>query len=119
MCVTNGTATSVSPARRCAGRGQQQRHSLTAASEQHGRPSAQQRGAPELGGGRRRRTAAFGTDWTATSRLCSSGKKKRKKKSFYLFRGEFSGFFFLFLFCFCSQLATGNSVGTKRCEYND
>lgn len=52
---------------------------LTAASEQHGRPSAQQRVAPELGGGRQRWTAAlcFGTDWTATLTVCNSGKNPK------------------------------------------
>ncbi|KAK9522452.1 hypothetical protein VZT92_018918 [Zoarces viviparus] len=56
--MTDGTATSVSlPALSGVGRGQQQRHSLTAASEQHGR--GQQRVAPELGGGRPRCSAAL------------------------------------------------------------
>ncbi|KAI9521729.1 hypothetical protein NQZ68_003884 [Dissostichus eleginoides] len=51
---------------------QQQRHSLTPASEQHGRPSTQQRVAPELGGGTQ--LAASGL----TFRSCYSGKPRSR-----------------------------------------
>lgn len=90
---------SVSRARSRAGRGQERRHSLTAASEQSRRPSTQQQVA--LSGTRSDVWAAAPlllgpTPWTPTFCLCSSGKlwSRFTWKSFYAFQGVF--FFFVF-----------------------
>lgn len=67
---------------------------MKAASEQHGRSSAQKRVAPEHGGGRQRLSAfelAGRRLWLAVALV--NPKVTEYEKSCHLFKGEFSGGF--------------------------
>lgn len=89
-------------------------------SSTDGHPRSSESLTPELGEGRRRRTAAFccGANYFFSPRLSAfvaevtRSRFKWERIFLYSFKGVFSVFF-------PCQLATRNSMGTKRFEYND